>query len=91
MPSTDKSNLVKTFVATITEHVQIQNIAAPIMCTVSNIAVNQQQAEITKTTLERLSATPTLQENLDQIMSRITQMENTIVQTQANIPVLNLQ
>ena len=62
----------------ITEPVQIQNTAAPIMyiVQVSNIAVNQQQAEITEITLELLSATPTLQETLNKMMSRITQIEN---------------
>ena len=49
VPSTDKNNLVETPLATITEHVQVQNTATSIMYTVpvSNIAVNQQQAEIT--------------------------------------------
>ena len=61
--STDKSNLVETFLTTITEHVQVQNTAAPIMYTVpvSNIALNQQQAEITKIATEPFSATLTLQ------------------------------
>ena len=61
--STDMSNLVETFLTTITEHVQVQNTAAPIMYTVpvSNIALNQQQAEITKIATEPFSATLTLQ------------------------------
>ena len=47
--SADINNLVQTPLARITEHVQVQNTAAPIMFTVPvpNIAVNQQQAEIT--------------------------------------------
>ena len=51
VPSTDKSNLVENPLATITEHVQVQNKVAPIMYTVpvSNIAGNQQQAEIKQT------------------------------------------
>ena len=74
--STDKSNLVETFLTTITEHVQVQNTAAPIMYTVpvSNIALNQQQAEIAKIATEPFSATPTLQETLKTMMSRMTQM-----------------
>ena len=42
VPSTDKNNLVENPLATITEHVQVQNTAAPIMYTVpvSNIPVN---------------------------------------------------
>ena len=64
VPSTDKSNLVETPLATVIEHVQVQNTGAPVMYTVpvSNIALNQQQAEITQTAPEPLSATPTLQE-----------------------------
>ena len=48
-----------TPLATITEPVQVQNTAAPIMYTVpvSNIAVNQQHAEITQIAPEPLSAT----------------------------------
>ena len=47
--STDKNNL-EIPLATITERVQVQNTAAPFMyiVPVSNIAVNQQQAEITQ-------------------------------------------
>ena len=45
---------------------------------VSNITVNQQQAEITQIAPEPLPATPTLQETLDKMMSRMTQMENTM-------------
>ena len=47
--------------ASITDHVQVQNTAAPIMYTVpvSNVAVNQQQAEIKQIAPEPLSATPT--------------------------------
>ena len=43
VPSTDKNDLVETFLATITKNVWVQNTAAPIMYTVpvSNIAVNQ--------------------------------------------------
>ena len=85
VPSTDKNNLVETPLATITEHVQVRNTAASIMYTVpvSNIAVNQQQAEITQIAPEPLSATPTLRETLDKMMSRMTQMENTMSQMQA--------
>ena len=52
--------------ASITEHVQVQNTAALIMYTVpvSNVAVNQQQAEIKQIAPEPLSATPnTAQKN----------------------------
>ena len=93
VPSTDKNNLVETTLATITEHVQVKNTAAPIMytVTVSNIAVTQQQAEISQIAPEPLSATPTLQETLNKMMSRMTQMENTMSQMQANVPVPNLQ
>ena len=68
VPSTNKNNLVETPLVTITEHVQVQNTVAPIMSTVpvSNMAVNQQQAEITQIAPEPVSATPTLQENLQQ-------------------------
>ena len=61
VPSTDKNNLFEISLAMITEHVQVQNTAAPIMYTVpvSNKAVNQQQAEITQIAPEPLSATPT--------------------------------
>ena len=47
--STDKNTFDETRLAGITEHVQVQNTAAPIMYTipVSNVAVNQQQDEIT--------------------------------------------
>ena len=92
VPSSDKNNLVENALATITEHVQVQNTAAPIMYTVpvSNIPVNQQQAEITQIPPEPLSATPTLQETLDKVMSRMTQMENTMSQMQANVSVLSL-
>ena len=93
VPSTDKNNLVETTLATITEHVQVKNTAAPIMytVTVSNIAVTQQQAEISQIAPEPLSATPTLQETLNKMMSRMTQMENTMSQMQANVPVPKLQ
>ena len=72
--STDKNNLVETPLATITEHVQVQNTAAPIMYTVPvfNIAVNQQQAEITQIAREPLSAIPMLQETLDKMMLGMT-------------------
>ena len=80
MPSKDNGNLVETPLATVTEHVHVQNTAILIMYTVpvSNVAINQQQAEITQIAPESLfvSATPTLQETLDKMMSRITQMEN---------------
>ena len=80
VPSTDKNNLVETPLATITKHVQVQNAAAPInyIVPVSNIALNQQQAEITQIAPEPLSTTPMLQETLDKMMSRMTQMENTM-------------
>ena len=93
VPSTDKSILVKTPLATITEHVQVQNTAVPIIytVTVSNMVLNQQQAEIIQTASELLSVTPTLQQTLDKMMSRMTQMENTMSQMQANVPGLNLQ
>ena len=82
VPSTDKNNLVETPLTTVTDHVQVQNTTASIMYTVpvSNIAVNQQQAEITQIAPEPLSATPTLQETLDKMMLRMTQMENTMSQ-----------
>ena len=91
--STDKSNLVKTPLPTITDHVQVQNTANPTIYTVqvSNIALNQQQTEITKIVHEPLSATPTLQETLDKVMSRMTHMKNTLSQMQANVPVPNFQ
>ena len=38
-----------------------------------------------------MSATPTLQEILNKMISRMTHMENTISQMQANVPVPNLQ
>ena len=93
VPSTDKSILVKTPLATITEHVQVQNTAAPIIytVTVSNMVLNQQQAEIIQIASELLPVTPTLQETLAKMMSRMTQMENTMSQMQANVPGLNLQ
>ena len=82
-----------TSLATITVPVQVQNTAAPIMYTVSvsNITVNQHQAEITQIAPEPLSATPTFQKTLEKMMSRMTQMKNTISQMQANVPVPNLQ
>ena len=84
MPSKDNGNLVETPLATVTEHVHVQNTAIHIMYTVpvSNVAINQQQAEITQIAPESLfvSATPTLQETLDKMMSRITQMENIMCQ-----------
>ena len=58
---------------------------------VSNIAVNQQQAEITQIAPELLSETPTFQENLEKMMSRMTQMENNLSQVEVNVPVPNLQ
>ena len=83
MPSKDNGNLVETPQATVTEHVHVQNTAI-LMYTVpvSNVAINQQQAEITQIAPESLSvsATPTLQETLDKMMSRITQMENIMCQ-----------
>ena len=92
VPSRDKSNLNETSLATITEHVQLQNTAAPILRTVlvSNIAVNQQQAEITQIVPQTLSATPTFQETPNKMMSKITQTENALSQMQANIPVLTV-
>ena len=91
--STDKSNLVETSLSTITGHVQVQNTAVPIMYTVpvSNIALNQQQAETTKIATETFSAIPTLQETLNKMMSSMAQMENTLSQMQANVPVPNFQ
>ena len=84
MPSKDNGNLVETPQATVTEHVHVQNTAILIMYTVpvSNVAINQQQAEITQIAPESLfvSATPTLQETLDKMMSRITQMKNIMCQ-----------
>ena len=91
-PSRDKSNLIETSLATMTEHVQLQNTAAPILRTVpvSNIAVNQQQAEITQIVPQTFSATPTFQETPNKMMSKITQMENALSQMQANIPMLTV-
>ena len=92
VPSTDKTNLVETLLATITGYVQVQNTAAPIMYTVPvpNLAVNQQQAEITQIAPEPLSATPTLQETLNIMMSKMTQIEDTMAQMQANVLEPNL-
>ena len=92
VPSSDKSNLVETSLAMMTEHVQLQNTAAPILRTVpvSNIAVNQQQAEITQIVPQTLSATPTFQETPNKMMSKITQMENALSQMQANILMLTV-
>ena len=86
-------SLLRSKIQPVDEPVQVQNTAAPIMYTVavSNIAVNQQQAEITQIASEPLSTTPTLQETLNKMMSRMTQMENTMSQMQANVPVPNLQ
>ena len=83
------SNLVETSLAAITEHVQVQKTAALIMYTVpiSKMAVNQQQAKITQIAPKPLSATSMLQETINKMMSRMTQMENTMSQIQANIPV----
>ena len=53
--------------------------------------VSLQEAKITQIVPGPLFATPTLQEALDKMMSKITQMENTMAQMQANTPVLNLQ
>ena len=58
---------------------------------VFNIAVNQQQAEITQITPEPLSATPTLQKTHNKMMSKMIQMEHTMSKMQANVPVPNLQ
>ena len=82
VPSTDNSGLNETPLATNTEHVPVQNTAVPIMYTVpvSNITVNQQQVEITQIAPKPLSATATLQETLDKMMSRMTQIENTLSQ-----------
>ena len=82
VPSTDNSSLNETPLATNTEHVPVQNTAVPIMYTVpvSNITVNQQQVEITQIAPKPLSATATLQETLDKMMSRMTQIENTFSQ-----------
>ena len=79
--------------AAITEHVPVQSTTVRIMYTVpvSNIAVNQQQAEITQIAPELLSETPTFQENLEKMMSRMTQMENNLSQVEVNVPVPNLQ
>ena len=79
--------------ATITEHCQVQNTAARIWYTVpvSNIAVNQQQAEITQVAPELLFTTATLQETLDKMMPRMTQMKNTMFKMQVNVLVPNLQ
>ena len=90
---TDKSSLVKTPLPTITDHVQVQNTANPTIYTVpvSNIALNQQQTEITKIAHELLSATPPLQETLDKVMSRMTHMKNSFSQMQGNVPVPNFQ
>ena len=73
VPSTDKNDLIETPLATITKHAQVQNTAVPIMNTVlaSNIAANQQQAEITQIATEHLSATPTLQDTLNKMKSRM--------------------
>ena len=49
------------------------------------MTVDQQQTEITQIAPEPSSATPTLQETLNKMMSRITQMENTMLQIQANL------
>ena len=86
-------SLLRSKIQPVDEPVQVQNTAASIMYTVavSNIAVNQQQAEVTQIASEPLSATPTLQETLNKMMSRMTQMENTMSQMQANVPVPNLQ
>lgn len=48
--TTDNSNFVETPLATITEHAQVENTAAPIIYIVPvfNIAVNQQEAVITQ-------------------------------------------
>ena len=66
----DKSNLVETSLAMITEHVQFQNTAVTIMYTVPvcNTTLNQLQAEITKRAPEPLSETPILQETLNKLM-----------------------
>ena len=82
VPSTDNSGLNETPLATNTEHVPVQNTAIPIMYTVpvSNITVYQQQVEITQIAPKPLSATATLQETLDKMMSRMTQIENTFSQ-----------
>ena len=88
-PMASVSVPITTSLATITEPVQVQNTAALNMYTVpvSNIAVNQQQGEIPQIVPEPMSATPTFQENLDKMMSRMTQMENIMSQMQANVPV----
>ena len=74
--TTDNSNLVETLLATITEHAQVENTAAPIIdiVPVFNIAVNHQEAVITQIAPVLLSAALTLQETLDKIMSRMTQI-----------------
>ena len=71
VPSTDKSNFVQNPLATITGHVQVHNPAP-------NIAVNQQQAEITQIAPKPLSAIPMLHETLEKMMSKMTQIENTM-------------
>ena len=73
VPSTDKKDLTETPLATITEHAQVVNTAVPIMNTVlaSNIAANQQQAKITQIAPEPLSATPTLQDTINKMKSRM--------------------
>ena len=74
--TTDNSNLVENPLATITEHAQVENTAAPIIYIVPvfHIAVNQQEAVITQIAPGLLSAALTLQETLDKIMSRMTQI-----------------
>ena len=84
VPSTDKSNFVQNPLATITGHVQVHNPAP-------NIAVNQQQAEITQIAPKALSAIPMLHETLEKMMSKMTQIENIMSQMQVNVPVSNLQ
>ena len=90
LPSIDKSGLMETSLTAITEQAEVQNTAVPILYTdlVPNMTVDQQQTEITQIAPEPSSATPTLQETLDKMMSRITQMENTMLQIQANLPKL---
>ena len=50
VPSTNKKNLVETPLAMISEQVQVQNTAAPVMYTVavSNVAVNHFKKPSTK-------------------------------------------
>ena len=80
VPSTDKSNLAETPVATITKHVPVQNAVAPIMYAVpvSNIAVNQEQAEITQIASEPFSATPIKNDTNGKYKDTLSQMQGNV-------------